>query len=103
MKIRPGRTRSLIGGIAALLVMVVGLVMMSSFGGLGIIPTPFVALWIILGLLGAALSFYNAISRQGLPLYEVNMEDEGERFCPQCGKPVQAEDQFCRHCGVRLD
>lgn len=23
-------------------------------------------------------------------------------FCPQCGKPIQAGDQFCRHCGSRL-
>jgi F0F1-type ATP synthase membrane subunit b/b' len=25
------------------------------------------------------------------------------RFCPQCGKPVDAEDVFCRWCGHGLD
>jgi hypothetical protein len=25
---------------------------------------------------------------------------EGARFCTACGKPVAAEDRFCRHCGA---
>lgn len=102
MRIRPGRIRSLIGGIAALMVMIVGLVMMSSTGGMGFVPTPFIVLWIIIGVLGAGVSFYNAFSRRGVPLYEVDMDGEEGRFCPQCGKPVEEDDRFCEHCGTRL-
>jgi hypothetical protein len=25
---------------------------------------------------------------------------EGARFCTACGKPLAAEDRFCRHCGA---
>jgi hypothetical protein len=103
MKIRPGRTRSLIGGIAALMVMIVGLVMMLGTGGMGFVPAPFLLMWVLIGLLGAGVAFYNAFSREGVPLYEVEMDDEGGRFCPQCGKPVEEDDRFCEHCGTRLD
>jgi hypothetical protein len=103
MKIRPGRTRSLVGGVVALLVTVVGAVMLSSWtrfdGTLGI----FMIVWVVVGLVAAAASFYNALSERGLPLYEVEMRDEeGRSFCPQCGRPVGAEDGFCRHCGARI-
>jgi hypothetical protein len=103
MKIRPGRTRSLVGGIAALMVMVIGLIMMSSTGGMGFVPAPFILMWIVIGLLGAGVAFYNAFSREGVALYEVEMDDEEGRFCPQCGKPVEEDDRFCEHCGARLD
>ena len=82
----------------ALVIMIVGLVMMGGpggrFGG-------FALLWVFIGLSGAAMSFYNAFSRRGLPLYEVDLE-EGAGFCPQCGKPVGDGDRFCRHCGTSL-
>jgi len=108
MKIRPGRTRSLFVGIMMLLVMVVGLVMMTSFGGVtGGRFGPFVIIWVVIGLAGAAMAFYNAFSEEGLPLYEVDVDEEEEyeeaaAYCPQCGKPVSEDDQFCRHCGVPL-
>lgn len=114
MRIRPGRTRSLFAGIVMLLVTVVGLVMMSQFGG----PTsglfgPFVIIWVVIGLAGAAMSFYNALSEEGLPIYELDLDEEeedeededrmpGGPFCPQCGRPVDPDDQFCRSCGRRL-
>ena len=105
MRIRPGRTRSLIGGIAALLVTAVGLVMMSQFGGLRGMLLPFMLLWVLIGLIGAAVSFYNAFSREGVPLYEIDT-DRGDRgadaYCPQCGKAVGQSDRFCRHCGATL-
>ncbi|MFP3897020.1 MAG: zinc-ribbon domain-containing protein [Anaerolineales bacterium] len=103
MRIRPGRTRSLFGGIAALMVMIVGLLMLSSTGGMGFVPTPFIILWVTIGLLGAGISFYNAFSREGVPLYEIEMDDEGGGFCPQCGRPVEGDDRFCEHCGAQLD
>jgi hypothetical protein len=117
MRIRPGRTRSLLAGIMALVVMGVGLVILTSFGGLGSSsgpgsasgfggpPTAFLALWVIFGLAGAAAAFYNAFSKRGLPLYEVDVEreDAGEgEYCPRCGKPVAPEDQFCRNCSASL-
>ena len=90
-----------------LVVTIVGLVMISRFGG----PTggmfgPFLIIWVVIGLVGAAMAFYNAFSEKGLPLYEVDVE-EGEEdsgaFCPQCGEPVGEDDQFCRHCGAPLN
>lgn len=115
MRIRPGKTRSLIGGIIMLVVMIVGLLMMPGDmgiggpmrGGLGL----FRILWIVIGLIGAAVSFYNAFSEEGVPLYEVDMETEAESgadrrdadvYCPECGKPVREDDKFCRHCGASL-
>ncbi len=95
-----------------LLVTVVGVVMMNRFGGpAGGVFGPFVMIWVVVGLAGAAMAFYNALSKEGLPLYEVNVEEErGDQsdeeagpFCPQCGKPVGAGDQFCRHCSASLD
>lgn len=95
-----------------LVVTVVGLVMMSRFGGpMGGVFGPFLIVWVVIGLAGAAMAFYNALSKEGLPLYEVDVEEseEGQRdeeagpFCPQCGKPVGDGDQFCRHCGASLE
>ena len=108
MRIRPGRTRSLFVGIAMLLVMFVGLLMMTRFGGpMGGVFGPFIIIWVVIGLTGAGMAFYNAFSEGGLPIYEVDLEDEdryqGEGFCPQCGKPVGDDDQFCRHCGASLN
>lgn len=109
MNIRPGRGRSLIGGVAALLVTLVGAVMMSSFNtfqmgaGMGFIGI-FRIVWIVFGLVAAGASFYNAFSDRGLPLYEVEVDNgpRDEEFCPQCGKPVGSDDRFCRHCAAPL-
>jgi ribosomal protein S27AE len=117
MRIRPGRTRSILAGILALAVTVGGVVMLTSFGGfggpgglgsasgLGGPPTAFVVLWVIIGLAGAGAAFYNAFSRRGLPLYEVDVDREGREggeYCPRCGKAVASEDEFCRNCGASL-
>ena len=104
MKIRPGRTRSLVAGIAVLLVTAVGAIMVSSFGQFGGPIGIFMIAWVLFGLGAAAASFYNAFSERGLPLYEVEMnEREGQAFCPQCGRPVGGNDEYCRHCGTDLD
>ena len=98
MKVRPGRERSLLTGVMALVAMAVGLVMMGGLSGrLGW----FALLWVLIGLGGAAMSFYTAFSRRGLPLYEVDLEEE-TGFCPQCGRPVGEGDRYCRHCGTPL-
>ena len=115
MRIRPGRGRSLAAGIGVLLVTIVGLVMLSSFGGMirgpgmGIGPAGvFTIVWVIFGLIGAGVSFYNAFSRRGVALYEIDVEryeDAGEgegAFCPQCGQHVEADSRFCRYCGTSL-
>jgi hypothetical protein len=82
--------------------------MLSSVGS---IPAPFVIVWVIIGLLGAGASFYNAFSSKGLPLYEVDYHrNDGTHrphatsglFCPNCGNPTSASDRFCKHCGHRL-
>jgi hypothetical protein len=84
----------------ALMVMVLGLWMLSSFGGFGDLPWPFMALWIVIGLVGAAAAFYNAFSKRGLPLYELDADTDAQGFCPRCGRSVGPEDRFCRHCGA---
>ncbi len=119
MQIRPGRTQSLIGGIAALAVMIVGLVIMSSFntglhsigfgnpGGanaFGNITSIFMIVWVLFGLIGAGVSFYNAFSEKGVPTYEIDLKNQGNSsFCPQCGKPIGDSDRFCKHCGSELE
>ena len=110
MRVRPGKTRSLIGGVLMLVVMIVGLLMMPGDMGIG---GPmggaigiFKIVWVAFGLIGAAASFYNALSKEGVPLYEVEMEEEREygsdAYCPECGKAVRDDDKFCRHCGASL-
>ena len=128
MRIREGRGRSLFGGIAALAVMLLGLAMMGSFlgaaGSMGM-GSPmggpiglFMIIWVLFGLIGAGSAFYNAFSKRGLPLYEIDVERRGRladsladsleveggdgTFCPQCGQPVGRDDKFCRHCAARL-
>lgn len=71
---------------------------------------PFIVLWVIIGLTGATMAFYNAFSKEGLPLYKIdvqeNQDDDGDGsgpFCPQCGKRVGKGDAFCRHCGASLE
>jgi len=91
-----------------LLVMIVGLLMMSRFGGpTGGVFGPFIIIWVVIGLAGAGMAFYNAFSEGGLPIYEVDVEDGGgprreAAFCPRCGESVGQDDQFCRHCGAAL-
>ncbi len=31
-----------------------------------------------------------------------SMQGKAGGFCPKCGRPVQASDVFCPHCGARL-
>ena len=102
MKIRPGRTRSILGGIMALAVMGVGLWMLSHFGGFGSPPWSFVLVWVAVGLGGAAVAFYNAFSKRGLPLYEVDVDAAEKGFCPRCGNAIDSDDLFCRQCGASL-
>jgi hypothetical protein len=94
------------------LVTIVGLVMMNRFGGpAGGIFSPFMIIWVVIGFAGAAMALYNALSEEGLALYELDVEDDeegpngedGGAFCPQCGSSVGEDDRFCRHCGASLD
>ncbi len=121
MKIRPGKMRSLIAGILMLVVMIVGLFLLPGPGVLGgMFPTgapmggafaAFRIIWIAFGLIGAGAAFYNAFSREGVALYEIEMDGdddltrsrtEGGPFCPKCGKTVGKTDKFCRNCGAAL-
>jgi hypothetical protein len=92
-----------VGGIAVLAVMAGGLVMMGQFGmGNGVLA-PFMVMWVVIGLVGAGVSFYNAFSRRGVALYEIETDgQEAGAYCPQCGKPIGQNDRFCRHCGAML-
>jgi ribosomal protein S27AE len=61
--------------------------------------------WVVITLVGAGISFYNAFSDRGVSLYRVDVDQEefDAGFCPQCGRPVGEHDQFCRHCGGTLE
>jgi hypothetical protein len=120
MRIRSGRTRSLIGGVAAIPVMILGLVMMSRFRratpgpGTGMPIGLFMVLWTVVLLIGAGAAFYNAFSRRGVALYQIDVDAPATPseqrdtqaanafFCPRCGQPVGRSDAFCRHCGADL-
>jgi hypothetical protein len=122
MKIRPGRSRSLIAAIVTLIVTIVGLLLIPgpSFGGgfpgMGPGFGLFRILWLIVGLVAAGASFYNAFSAKGLPLYEIDSDQQTNQgqdrgtggpsaehgYCPNCGNPVRHSDRFCRHCGTAL-
>lgn len=55
---------------------------------------------LILG--GAGYWFFQTVrpfSRRTAPTPQAK---GGGGFCPQCGRPAQAGDRFCRHCGARL-
>ena len=48
----------------------------------------------------------DAFSRDGVPLYEIDTDQDEEGtglFRPQCGRSVGQNDRFCRNCGARLD
>jgi len=114
MRIRPGRTRSLIAGIGALIIMLAGLFMMPGAGTLSPMPGMgrafgvFRILWILVGLVGAGAAFYNAFSAKGVALYEIDTDDDvdgqsqGETYCPKCGTRVGRDDSYCRKCGAVL-
>jgi hypothetical protein len=83
--------------------MVGGLVMMGQVGIARGFLAPFMVIWVAIGLVGAVVAFYNAFSRKGVALYEI--ETDGEQagaYCPQCGKPIGRGDRFCKHCGATL-
>lgn len=115
MKIRPGRKRSLVTGILVLVITAFGLVTMSGASGMGFPRMGgtfalFKIIWLVFGLVAAGVSFYNAFSKEGMTLYEIepdresqygNQADDGN-YCPQCGKPVSEDDRFCRNCGAQL-
>jgi hypothetical protein len=75
MRIRPGRARSLVGGILG----------SGDYARRLVDAEPFRRLW-----------------RAALPLYEVDTDADTGEFCPRCGRPTGTEDQFCRHCGASL-
>ncbi len=96
MRIRPGRVHSLITGIVVLIVTIAGLFVIPT--GLGW----FRVIWAVIGLVSAGLAFFNAFSRRGLPIYEVDAR-EPETYCPECGTAVGEGDRFCRQCGESLN
>jgi hypothetical protein len=104
MRVRPGKTRSALGGVMVLLVMLLGVVMLGGAGGMGFSTGPFILVWVLFGLGASGVAFYNAFSRKGVPLYEIELGDEeAPSFCPHCGRPVGRDDRFCRNCGTPLD
>ncbi|MDQ4077588.1 MAG: zinc ribbon domain-containing protein [Chloroflexota bacterium] len=114
IRVRPGRTQSLVAGIVAIAMGLFVLVMFTGMGGLfpggpiggafGLFPL----LFLVVVLVIAVMSFYNAFSEKGVPTYEIdiesdrNRESNGGRYCPNCGEPVGERDRFCRNCGHPL-
>lgn len=34
--------------------------------------------------------------------YTFNSDREHERYCPECGSPLEPNDAFCRNCGQKI-
>jgi hypothetical protein len=61
----------MIGGLAMLVVMLVGLVIITGMGRFPFGRGPagwFLVIWVLIGLVGAGLSFFNAAVRSGMTL-----------------------------------
>ncbi len=128
--VKPGRGSSLMGGVASLLVVVIGLIWtaLAIQMGLPAFFPIFGAMFCIFGVLNAISGFANATRSNRFSLYDVVDEREepdplnqrfgdspapdapqaddaagGEtRFCPYCGAPAANDYAYCRKCGKKL-
>ena len=63
---------------------------------------------LIAGLTGLALiviavaTYWYTNSQKTTGRASSRKKAQNRQFCTQCGKPVQASDKFCRHCGTAL-
>lgn len=110
MKVKPGRERSLYGGVLALVVTLVGTYILLRVGDMGTLektlggPTGmFAVIWLLFGLGTAGAAFYNAYFRRVMAPSEVEAQGAPPVYCPRCGRPVAAEDAYCGHCTARLN
>jgi hypothetical protein len=52
--------------------------------------------------LSTLAAFYFATRARRRQKGAATARPEGGGFCPQCGRPVETEDRFCRNCGTAL-
>ncbi len=113
MRGQPGKIRSLIAGIAILIVAIVGAFLIGgpSFADgmpgsgttINIVRTALIAV----GLIGAGLAFYNAFKHKNAMSRAVDnntysIGSQTGHVCPNCGNAIGESDRFCRSCGTYL-
>ena len=113
MRGQAGKIRSLIAGIAILIVATVGIFSIrgpsfaDSMPGSGTTMHVVRTALIALGLIVAGLAFYNAFRhKNAMPravdndIYSIGSQTG--HVCPNCGKAIGESDRFCRSCGTYL-
>ena len=99
-----------------------------GFGGGNVskVPTVFLVVFILIAVCCGVYELYNAIAKNRPSVMDItdgkeepdplneyfhgkyDMEStkspaaQGSRFCPNCGKPVEADANFCSRCGKEL-
>ncbi len=112
--IKPGRGRSMMGGIGGIFMVLFGIVWTVMAARTSTEMMIFGALWTSFAALTAIYNIKNAVSKKRYSEYDVTDENEepdpinerlGEtdaNFCPYCGTPVEDDYEFCHNCGKKL-
>lgn len=128
--VKPGRGPSLMGGIASLVIMILGLCFAGEF--LNTNPPPpvkaFFVVWVLFGISGAIGGFYNAFAKNRFSEHDItkpqtepdpiakalgfeqsanvptqgNIPPTGINYCPFCGTRVSPDYVCCPVCGKNL-
>ena len=83
VRVRPGRTQSLVGGIMGIVMLMVGLGLFSGLGGPFGFPRVFALAWMAVCVVITAISFYNAFSARGIAVYEVETDQPAAPTQPE--------------------
>ena len=124
--IKPGRGPSMMGGIMAICMALLGLIWTIGTAAIG---GGFIALFgiifIFMAIVAAIYEFKNATSKNRYSIYDItegkeepdplNMQYNSDlyynttnniptasKFCPYCGTPVATDFEFCNSCGKKL-
>ena len=111
--VKPGRGPSLMGGIGAVAVGLVGIIWTFSALSMGA-PTPFALFGVVFVGLAIAMAIYHFRNATGENRHSiVDITEDGEepdpldrrfgekRYCPFCGEALPENARFCPACGQK--